>query len=283
VTTSVALRPLEPVLVLDRFAPLHAELIRLLRGLAPDDWGRPTACALWSVRDIAAHLLDDDLRRLSFHRDGEPPPAAGPMGGAELVAFVNRMNAEWVAVARRMSPRVIVDLLEVTGPWVVELFEATDSFAPGHWAVTWAGEETSPHWFDVARDYTERWLHQQQIRDAVGAAPLTGREWLHPVLDLFVRALPNAYRDTLAEAGTSVGVAIGGEAGGDWSLRREEGRWRLYRGKVPQAAATVSMTDDTAWRLFSKGLKGEAARTRVTIGGNQALGAVALGALAVLA
>jgi len=283
VTAAAPLRPLEPVLVLDRFAPLHAELIRLLRGLSPDDWGRATACALWSVRDIAAHLLDDDLRRLSFDRDRQPPPTGGPVSGAELVALVNRMNAEWVAVARRMSPRVIVDLLEVTGPWVVELFRATDPSAPAFWSVTWAGELTSPHWFDVGRDYTERWLHQQQIRDAVGAAPLTGREWLHPVLDLFVRALPFAYRDTAAGPGTTVAVALEGAAGGKWTLRREAERWNLYAGSAPGSAATVTMTDDTAWRLFSKGLRGDAARSRVTIAGDQALGAVALSVLAVLA
>jgi len=281
--TTPTLHPLEPVLVIERLSPLHAELIALLRSLTPDDWSRPTACALWSVRDIAAHLLDDDLRRLSFHRDGQPPPVGGPMSGADLVAFVNRMNAEWVAVARRMSPRVIVDLLEVTGPWVVELFRATDPFAPAHWAVTWAGEEQSPHWFDVGRDYTERWLHQEQIRDAVGARPLTGRDWLHPVLDLFMRALPVAYRDTPAVEGTSVGVAIEGEAGDRWSVQHEAGRWRLYAGIGPAPAATVTMTDDTAWRLFSKGLRGEGARSRIRVDGNQALGAVALGALAVLA
>jgi uncharacterized protein (TIGR03083 family) len=281
-TTAVPLRPLEPVLVLDRFAPLHAELIRLLRGLGADDWDRPTACALWSVRDIAAHLLDDDLRRLSFHRDRQPPPGSGPVSGAELVALVNRMNAEWVAVARRMSPRVIVDLLEVTGPWVVDLFRATDPFAPGFWGVTWAGEQSSPHWFDVGRDYTERWLHQQQIRDAVGAPPLTGREWLHPVLDLFVRALPFAYRDTAAAPGTTVVFAIDGAAGGEWTLRRD-GQWTLYGGRTAGPTATVALTDDTAWRLFSKGLRDEAARARVAVTGDQALGAVALTALAVLA
>jgi uncharacterized protein (TIGR03083 family) len=269
--------------VLDRFAPLHAELMRLLRGLSPVDWSRPTACALWSVGDIAAHLLDDDLRRLSFDRDRQPPPAGGPVSGAELVALVNRMNAEWVAVARRMSPRVIVDLLELTGPWVVELFRTRDPFAPAFWSVTWAGEQTSAHWFDVGRDYTERWLHQQQIRDAVGAPPLTGREWLHPVLDLFVRALPFTYRETSARPGTAVGVAIEGASGGEWTLRREAERWTLYAGAAPGSAATVRMSDDTAWRLFSKGIKGEAARSRVTIAGDQALGAVALSALAVLA
>ncbi|HET8836167.1 MAG TPA: maleylpyruvate isomerase family mycothiol-dependent enzyme [Gemmatimonadales bacterium] len=282
-TTTAQLRSLEPVLVLDRFAPLHAELIGLLRSLSPDDWNRPTACALWSVRDIAAHLLDDDLRRLSFHRDRQPPPGGPPASNADLVAMVNRLNAEWVAVARRMSTRVIVDLLEVTGPWVVELFRATDPFAPAFWGVTWAGEPASPHWFDVGRDYTERWLHQQQIRDAVGAAPLTGREWLHPVLDLFVRALPFAYRDTGAQPGTTVVVSIEGGAGGEWTLRREEQRWALYAGAVPGPAATVTMTDDAAWRLFAKQLKGDAARGRVTVAGDQALGDVARTALAVLA
>jgi len=283
VTTTAQLRPLEPVLVLERFGPLHGELIGVLRSLSPDDWNRPTACPLWSVRDVAAHLLDDDLRRLSFHRDGQPPPGQAPVSGADLVALVNRMNAEWVAVARRMSPRVIVDLLEVTGPWVVELFRATDPFAPGFWGVTWAGEQASAHWFDVGRDYTERWLHQQQIREAVGAPPLTGREWLHPVLELFVRALPFAYRETVAAPGTTVVIAIGGSAGGEWTLRRDGQQWGLYAGAAQEPAASVTMTDDTAWRLFSKGLKGEAARARVTVSGDQGLADVALTALAVLA
>jgi len=282
--TSASLRPLEPVLLVDRLAPLHAELIGLLRGLGPSDWQRPTACALWSVRDIAAHLLDDDLRRLSFHRDGQPPQADAAIDGyASLVAMINRMNAEWVAVARRMSPRVLIELLEVTGPMVVELFRSIDPHAPAHWAVAWAGEEASEHWFDVGRDYTERWLHQQQIRDAVGAPPLTQREWLNPVLELFVRAVPVAYRAVVREDGTAVRLAIEGPAGGDWSLRREAGAWHLLAGRHPAPDATVTMSDDTAWRLFSKGLGRDAARTRVRIDGDQALGEVALGALGVMA
>ena len=206
------------------------------------------------------------------------------MSGAELVAFVNRMNAEWVAVARRLSPRVIVDLLEVTGPWVVDLFRATDPFAAGA-----LGRElgrartTSPIGSTSAATTPSAGCTSSRFATRSARRPLTGRVWLHPVLDLFVRALPFAYRETPAEAGATVGVTIEGEAGGDWSLRREEGRWRLYRGRAPDAAATVTMTDDTAWRLFSKGLKRDAARARVTIGGDQALGAVAVGALAVLA
>ncbi|MEP6688304.1 MAG: maleylpyruvate isomerase family mycothiol-dependent enzyme [Gemmatimonadales bacterium] len=284
ITNTDSLRPLEPLWLVNRFPPLQAELIVLLRGLGPGDWARPTACALWSVRDITAHLLDDDLRRLSFHRDGQPPPS-GPLidDDASLVALINRMNAEWVAVARRMSPRVLIELLEVTGPMVVELFRSIDPYAPAHWPVAWAGEAASEHWFDVGRDYTERWLHQQQIRDAVGAPPLAGREWLHPVLALFVRALPMAYAAVDRPDGTAVLVEIEGPAGDEWTLRRDGGAWRLLAGRHSAPQATVSMSDDTAWRLFSKGLRGDAATGRVRVAGDQTLGEAALGVLAVMA
>lgn len=61
------------------YDPLHGTLVDLLRGLEPDDWSRPTVAGGWRVRDVAAHPLDGQLRRLSFHRDGHPmpPPPAG--------------------------------------------------------------------------------------------------------------------------------------------------------------------------------------------------------------
>jgi hypothetical protein len=92
-----------------------------------------------------------------------------------------------------------------------------------------------------------------------------------------------AYRAVDRPEGTAVLLAIAGPAGGDWSLRREAGGWRLLAGRHPAPDATVTLTDDTAWRLFSKGLKGGAARARVRIDGDQALGEVVLGALAVMA
>jgi uncharacterized protein (TIGR03083 family) len=275
-------RPLEPVLLVDRFAPLHAELISLLRGLQPPDWDRPTACSLWAVRDIAAHLLDDDLRRLSSHRDGHQLSGAPVNSLRDLIAMIDRLNAEWVAASRRLSPRVLIELLEVTGPEVVALFRSIDPFAPAHWAVSWAGETQSAHWFDVGRDYTERWLHQQQIREAVGAPPITSRLWLRPVLDLFVRALPFTYRDTQREPGTTVHLSIQGEAGGDWTLRRDPAAWTLLAGVLSAPDARLEMSDDTAWRLLSKGLKPAAARHRVTIQGDQALAEVALGSLGIM-
>jgi hypothetical protein len=69
------------------------------------------------VRDVVAHLLDGDLRKLSFQRDGHPAPqpAESLSGYAGLVEHLNRLNAEWVAAARRLSPRLLIELLERTG------------------------------------------------------------------------------------------------------------------------------------------------------------------------
>jgi hypothetical protein len=47
--------------------------------------------------------------------------------------------------------------------------------AEAPFGVAWAGETRSANWLDTGREYTERWHHQMQIRDAVGAPPLLER------------------------------------------------------------------------------------------------------------
>jgi uncharacterized protein (TIGR03083 family) len=280
----MALTPASPVFLVDLFPGLHTELMSVLRGMRPDDWGRPTACALWSVRDIVAHLLDGALRRLSYGRDRlEPAPEQPIATYAELVAYLNRLNAEWVAAARRLSPPVLMDMLDRTADQLYSYFRALDPHAPARFSVAWAGDETSPNWFDIGREYTERWLHQQQIREAVGAPPLIGREWLNPALDIFIRALPFTYREIQSEAGRSVRIEIEGEAGGVWTLVRGPDGWHLFSGSDGSPSATVSLSQEAAWKLFSKGLSPEQARRSVNIDGDLRLGQPMLGALAIMA
>jgi uncharacterized protein (TIGR03083 family) len=278
------LTPVAPVFLVDLFPPLDAELVTLLRGLAAADWGRPTACALWSVKDIVAHLLDGCLRRLSFGRDGlDATPDRAITSYADLVRFLNELNAVWVSALRRLSPGLLTDLTAWATPQLHAYFRSLDPQQPARFAVAWAGEEISPNWFDIGREYTERWLHQQQIRDAVGAPGLNAPRWLHPVLDIFVRALPFTYRQTAAEPGTMVQIDIAGPAGGTWSLRRGEGDWSLYQGAGEKPAARVSLDQGAAWKLFSKALSPEQARRSVRIEGDKFLGEPLLGSLAIMA
>ena len=275
---------LEPVFTTQLLLPLHHRLMEVLNTLSSEDWQRPTVCGRWTVKDIAAHMLDTQIRILSSGRDGSPlPPPPAPIEGyADLVAFLDALNAQWVQVARRFSPRILVDLLALVGPQLAEHYAAQDPEGEAQYPVAWAGEEASRAWFDIGRSYTEYWLHQQQIREAVGASGLLGRAWLHPVLSLFVRSLPRAYMPIAVDAGCAIGVAITGPAGGDWRLVRASDRWCLEAGSPPPLAARIELSDDTAWRLFSKGLRPDEARSRVVFQGDPALGEPFLQALAIM-
>lgn len=278
------MHPVEPVFTAHLFPGLHASLMDVLEGLADDDWNRPTAAGTWRVRDVAAHLLDGNIRQISFRRDALAPvdPEFPIRSYADLVRFLDGLNAVWVKAFDRASPRVIRELLEITGPPVSEIFAGLDPFGEALFGVAWAGEMSSTNWFDTAREYTERWHHQQQIREAVGAGGITGRAWLHPVLDTFLRGLPHAYGDAAAAEGTVVTYEITGEAGGTWSLSREDGSWRLYAGGDAGATARVTTDQDTAWRLMTKGLRPAQAAERVRIDGADALGRPFLHMLAIM-
>lgn len=276
--------PVGPVYLLDLFPGLHTELMSLLRGLEQSDWERPTACSLWSVKDIAAHLLDTCLRRLSFGRDRlNLAPDRAIESYADLVAYLNHLNAEWVAAARRLSPGVLMDLMDLAVPQLYGHFRSLDPHAEARFGVAWAGEQRSANWFDIGREYTERWLHQQQIREAVGAGPLTQRKWLNPALDIFVRALPFTYRGVEATPWSRIQLEITGEAGGVWTLERQRETWVLFAGSEPGPAARVSLAQDVAWKLFSKGLSADTASRSIRIEGDQRLGRPLLGSLAVMA
>lgn len=272
----------KPILVAHLFPELLEALLDLLTPLSVDQWRRPTACAGWSVKDVAAHLLGGDVGLLSRQRDGYRPPAAAQIDSwRDLVAFINELNEQWVTAARRMSPRVLLDLLALTGEQAAAYFASLDPHALGE-PVSWAGPDPAPVWLDLAREYTERWHHQQHIRDAVDRPGLTEPRYLNPVLAAFVRALPHAYRNVDAPAGATVALTITGEAGGRWLLYHENDLWSLYEGDEP-AAAEVTLDPDTAWRTFTQGLSTTAARQRAQITGNERLAARVLEATAIIA
>src|SRR5262245_19781838 len=279
------MKPIEPIFLTELFAEVHDELLTLLKSLHAEDWDKPTAAGAWTVKDIVAHLLDTDIRRLSFQRDRIrlTPPDRPIETYRDLVGFLNQLNADWVKAAKRLSPRLLIEFLAITGPHVAELFRSLDPFAPANFSVAWAGEAQSPNWFDIAREYTEKWHHQQQIRDAAGAPAITGRKWLFPVLDTFFRGLPYTFRETSASDETQIVIRVTGEAGGDWTVRREDGAWKLYAGAGISPQCTVTMDQDTAWRLLTKGLSKDQAASRITIAGEPGLGQPILGMLSVMA
>jgi uncharacterized protein (TIGR03083 family) len=279
--------PLELPVAIDTrplFRPVSGSLVALLRELPLELWERPTVAGRWVVRDIVAHLLDSTLRRLSFHRDGmtPPPPAVPTVSERGFVEFINDLNAQWVKAAQRLSPRLLTDLYERASGEAADWFESLSIDEPALFAVSWAGEEHSAAWFDIGREFTELWHHQQQIRMAVGADSLADPRYLGAVIDIAVRGLPHAFRDVAAEPGQSVAIAIDGASGGRWTLSREEHRWTLWRGEPAAPAVRIRLTDEAAWKLFfNASSEGEAAGA-VRIEGLTDLGSAFLRARSVI-
>lgn len=282
--------PVPPVSVIDLFAGEREALAALLDGLSAAQWALPTACPGWSVHDLALHLLGDDVGRLSRGRDDyrgyADAVAATGIDLSEwhtLVAFINQQNEAWVRATRRISPRLLCQLLRLTGEATGTYFAHLDLRATGG-PVDWAGPGPAPVWLDVAREYTERWVHQQHIRDAVGRPGLKEPRWLAPVLATFVRALPHALRRVTAPEGAWIRLAISGEAGGDWWTVRTADGWLLVAEQGPPAPwATVRLDQETAWRLWTKGVEKEQALARMRHDGDAAAAAAIRDLVAILA
>jgi len=274
------MEPTMPIYTHELFAPLADELVRVLGGLDAADWLRPTVAGSWRVRDVAAHMLDVDLRKISGDRDGHSRTPDGPVATYEdIVALINRQNAEAVRFGERLSPRLLTDLLSITGSWVAELMAKLPPHEPARIGVSWAGEETSENWMDIGREYTERWHHQMQIRDAVGAPGLLDERWLWPILDLSARVFPRALRDVEALTGTAAVFEAGPWT---WSVVREDGSWRLLRGEADVPSARVRTDGDTAWRLLYNALSPDEIAARVTVEGDTRLAAPMVGARSVM-
>ena len=267
--------PLSPVSPTDTrplFRPVTSQLVDLLHVISDDAWTK-AAVGAWQVRDVVAHLTDISLRRVSFHRDGHaPPPPPFPIQSeADFVRFINRINADWVAASRRLSPHQLMTQYSTAAREVSEFFEALPFDAPALFGVSWAGETESDGWFDIGREFTEQWHHQAQIREAVGAPPLADPAWLNALLAIALRGLPHAYRAHEEADGTTLAIHVTGSAGGHWALRREGGKWMLLSGEADAPAARVTMQDDAAWRLLFNGLSEPAARAGSRVDGDAAL------------
>jgi uncharacterized protein (TIGR03083 family) len=271
-----------PIHTLHLIHKLDEKLVALLRALKPEDWEKPTLARQWNVKDVAAHLLDGNIRgtsMLGYNFFGERPGEIQTY--QDLVNFLNQLNADWVKAMKRVSPQVLIELLEVTGKQYYQALAALPPFEPALFSVAWAGQSESPNWFHIAREYTEKWHHQQQIREAVGMQGIMTKEFFLPLMDTFMLALPHAYRHTEAPAGTGIRITVT-EAGGEWKLLRQKNTWKLTQ-KMEEPTAEILLDPATAWKLFTRGLPPEEARQRIQLEGRHELGEPILSMLTVMA
>jgi uncharacterized protein (TIGR03083 family) len=263
---------LPPIFTAHLFPGLEAKLIELLRSLAPEDWEKQTLAPKWKVKDVAAHLLDTQTRKLAAARHGYQPENSKKLTPAKLFTLINTLNGEGVRKYRQLPPEELISKMETASRESAEYHQALDPFAPAMFPVSWAGEEESLNWFDTAREFTERWHHQQQIRLAVNKPGIMTCEFYFPVLDCFMRGLPHAYRSVPAKTRSLAQFNVSGECGGSWYLFRDGDAWGLILSPAGEKISETTIPQEIAWRIFTKGIAFEEARTHVQVTGDSEVG-----------
>lgn len=248
------------------FRQVSLRLLELLPQLGPSEWRAHTCYPNWTVKHIAVHLLQTALGRLSLQRDAYPTGKM-PQGYVSfdfLADMIARANEEWSELFETISPQLVADLLSLADRQLTDYIESLNPMDAAIFPVAWAGESRSLNWFDIAREYTERWHHQQQIRESVDAPSIATKELCAPVIGTLIRAVPYWYADVQAPDGTSILIAIHGESGGEWLLEKEHSEWTLYHSKNETGEAQISMSQDTAWKFLTRTITAEDAQKRIS-------------------
>jgi uncharacterized protein (TIGR03083 family) len=247
------------------FATERARLVDLLATIGDEDWRLPSPCPEWTVLGLGCHLVGDDLSLLSRHRDGHHgTPAPDGLAEEEFVGWIDDLQIEWVHAARRLSPRLVVDLLTWAGPQLVAVFEQQDPEARTA-SVSWAGPDPVPVGLDQVRELSEYWIHRQQLLQALGRPSDLRADLLGPILDGLRWAYPYRLAGVPARPGDFVSIEITGPVAASWCLVATGTAWAFRDEPGDRRVASLAATTEQAWRLLTNNLPaGEHARLQVS-------------------
>jgi hypothetical protein len=197
------------------------------------------------------HVLGDDLSLLSRQRDASLDGLtlyALDHPGATFRALLDGFNEQWVTAATFLSIDLVLELLRLVGEWSDSFYREVGLETIAREPVgLFASSEPSPYWQVIAREYDERFIHQSQVRRAVGAPELGG-----DLVTWAARVTAHLFGAWLVEhpaaAGTRIGFEV--EGAGAWTVARDDDRWQTVEGggdadarvTVPRAAAVPALS-----------------------------------------
>ena len=259
----------------------RGRLIELLAGLEAAHWQLPTPCPGWTVLGLCSHLLGDDLGLLARNRDGHLG-TPGPDGASEgeFVAWLDELQSEWVRASRRLSPRLVTDLLVWSGPQIADTFRREDPQARTA-SVSWAGPEPVPMWLNQARELSEYWIHRQQLLQALGRDSDLRADLAGPVLDGLAWAWPYRLAQAPASPGDTVTISVTGPVGRAWHLVAAQQGWHFRGEPGTRIVATLTMNTERAWRLLTNNLPAAAEPCLAAVG-DRAITNIMLGTRAII-
>jgi hypothetical protein len=174
---------------------------------------------------------------------------------SEFIAWLDNVQIEWVRAARRLSPSLVVELLDWAGPRLVETFRGQDPRSRTAY-VSWAGQDEVPVWLDQFRNLSEYWIHRQQLHQALGLPSDLRADLATPILEALPWAYPFRLGQVRCEPGDTVSITISGPTSLTWHLVATPIGWDFGSQPGLRRAGMLTMTTEQAWRLLTNNLTG---------------------------
>ena len=258
------------------FPKLTEEFLKLLEGLEPSDWLKPSPIKGRTVKDLVSHVIDGSLRNISMQRDNFYDNSNVPNINSynDLINHIQKLNTDWMNVSKRLSPKILIDLLEYSDKEFYEFMKSKNPNGKALFSVAWAGETESENWFDIAREYTEKWHHQMQIRLALDKPILLDTEYTEPLYDTFMLALPHLYREfSNFENGTKIKISVTDKLNKSWIIEWQTDKWIFTDSNKSDIYTSVEIPDDIAWIIFTNtDREKEKYKTKIKINGDNSVG-----------
>ena len=133
----------------------------LLADLDDADWVRPTPLPGWRVQDVVAHVIGTESMLL-----GDPAPEVDVSGADHVRNDIGRFNEAWVVSMADLAPAEVLAGYRAAVARRREALAAIDDAAWSAEGFTPAGADTYGRFMRIRAFDT--WLHEQDVRDAVG-------------------------------------------------------------------------------------------------------------------
>ncbi len=188
-------------------------LLAFLRTLAEQDWGKPTDCTEWTVRDVVAHILgqfEGAASRRTFFRRYRTGHRRYPDRSR-----LDAMTQQQVDELNRHPPRTLIDRLSIVGHRAVRASRRTPELLRRLDGTRFFPENPLP---DPTLGYLvdvivprDTWMHRVDIVTATGH-PMTHRPHESEIVAQVVRDLHGAW------TGPSMVLELTGPVGGTWRI-----------------------------------------------------------------
>jgi uncharacterized protein (TIGR03083 family) len=240
---------------------------RLLTSLAPPQWAMPTSLPGWLVQDTVAHLIGTE----SALAGQAPPPSGADIRGLPHVRNdIGAANEQWVQGLRGESSAALLDrfrAITATRRAALETMSAEELDAPS-W--TPAGPGTYGRFMRIR--VFDCWMHEQDIRDAVGMPGHGDGPCAAVALSEAASALGYIVgKRAGAPEGATVTIELTGPEHVTWHVL-VDGRARLVDTLPGPPTAAVRLTSHLFSRLAGGRVPAAEHLAEITVDGDQDLG-----------